>query len=189
MNLPNLITLARLVAVPAIVVLIVKDAYAAAFWLFLAAGVSDALDGILAKRFGMETVLGSYLDPIADKALLMSTYVALAVDGHLPLWLAVLVVFRDVVIIGGAILYETLTGRLEMRPLMVSKVNTAMQIGLAVMALASAAFRLDWSGGVEVMGQVVAVTTVASGGAYLYVWGRRAAEIEDARGRKRAPGE
>lgn len=189
MNLANLITLARLVAVPAIVLLIVKDAMLPAFWLFLGAGVSDALDGILAKRFGMATVLGSYLDPLADKALLMSSYVALAVDGHLPVWLVMLVVFRDVVIVGGAILYQTLTGRLEMEPLTVSKVNTAAQIGLVVMVLASAAFGVEWNGAEKVLTVLVAITTLASGGCYLYVWGRRASEIEDVHGGKRAPGE
>lgn len=189
MNLANLITLARLVAVPVIVVLIVNDSMLAAFWVFLAAGASDALDGILAKRLHMETVLGSYLDPIADKALLVSTYVALAFGGDIAVWLAVLVVFRDAVIVGGALLFQTLTGRLEMRPLAVSKVNTTAQIGLATVVLAAAAYGGDWGRIVDGLSYLVAATTVVSGSAYLYVWAHRAHEIEEARHRRRAPGE
>lgn len=179
MNLANLITLARLVAVPAIVLLIVKDAMLPAFWLFLGAGVSDALDGILAKRFGMATVLGSYLDPLADKALLMSSYVALAVDGHLPVWLVMLVVFRDVVIVGGAILYQTLTGRLEMEPLTVSKVNTAAQILLAAGILGGLGLDMPIDELIAPMVYLVAATTVISGAAYLIGWGRFVTQAGD----------
>lgn len=189
MNLANLISLARLFVVPVIVVLIVHDEMVAAFWLFLAAGASDAIDGILAKRFGMETVLGSYLDPIADKALLVSSYVALSVGSHLAVWLTVLVVFRDVVIVGGAILFHTLTGRLEMQPLAVSKLNTGLQSVLVLVALSAAAYAKDWTQAVDGLSYVVAFTTVVSGAAYLYVWGKRANEIEEARKDDEASGE
>lgn len=181
MNPANMITLARLVLVPVIVVLMVNDSMLAAFWLFLVAGASDAVDGILAKRFGMETVLGSYLDPIADKALLVSAYVALSVGGHIAVWLTVLVVFRDIVIVGGAILFHTLTGRLEMQPLAVSKLNTGMQSALVLVALSAAAYAKEWQQAVDGLTYAVAFSTVVSGAAYLYVWGKRAAEIEDPR--------
>lgn len=189
MNLANMITLARLVMVPVIVVLMVNDAMVAAFWLFLVAGASDAVDGILAKRFGMETVLGSYLDPIADKALLVSAYVALSVGDHIAVWLTVVVVFRDLVIVGGAILFHTLTGRLEMQPLAVSKLNTGMQSALVLVALSAAAYAKDWQQAVDALTYIVAFTTVVSGAAYLYVWGKRAGEIEEARKGDGAPDE
>ena len=101
LNLPNLITLARLLAVPLAVWLILDERYALAFWVFVGAGISDALDGYIAKRFDSRTRLGALLDPAADKALLAGVYVTLAIAGQLPDWLVFLVVFRDVLIIGG----------------------------------------------------------------------------------------
>ncbi|MDP6926510.1 MAG: CDP-alcohol phosphatidyltransferase family protein, partial [Rhodospirillales bacterium] len=109
MNLPNSITLARLFCVPVVVWLILVDRMGAAFWVSFAAAISDAIDGIIAKRFRMETVLGGFLDPIADKALLVCVYIALGYEGYLPEWVVILVVFRDALIIGGALLFHTLT--------------------------------------------------------------------------------
>ena len=103
MNLANLITLARLISVPVVVWAILADEMALAFAIFVAAGVSDAVDGFIAKHFHTESVFGSYLDPLADKALLMSVYIALGHEGYLPMWLVILVVFRDILIIGGRI--------------------------------------------------------------------------------------
>ena len=102
MNLPNLITLARLLAVPLVVFLILQGLMTAAFWMFFAAGISDAVDGYLAKRMDAVTELGTYLDPIADKTLLVAVYVTLGIAGHVPTWLVILVVSRDLLIIGGA---------------------------------------------------------------------------------------
>ena len=171
--LPNLISLARLLAVPATVWLILTDRYNSAFWLFVAAGVSDALDGYLARRLDIGSEVGAYLDPLADKALLTSVYVGLGYVGHMPAWLVILVVFRDVLIIGGAMLYHLLTQRLTMQPLFVSKVNTAVQIMLAALVLAQLGFGLDSHGADTMLGYVAAATTVISGVAYIAVWGRR----------------
>src|SRR5437762_7574935 len=107
-SLPNLITLARLLSVPVTVWLIVDERYGAAFWLFIGAGVSDALDGFIAKRFDRRTRLGALLDPAADKVLLVSVYVTLGIAGQLWAWLVVLVVFRDVMIIGGFLLIQAI---------------------------------------------------------------------------------
>jgi len=175
--LPNLISLARLLAVPLAVWLIVSDRLGVAFWLFAAAGVSDALDGFLAKHYGLQSELGGYLDPLADKALLTSVYVTLGYEGRIATWLVILVVFRDVLIIGGAILYHTLTGALKMRPLLVSKINTAAQIALAAVILAQSGLGVDYRID-EVLVPVVAATTLASGGAYLVVWGWRALHMQ-----------
>jgi cardiolipin synthase (CMP-forming) len=175
--LPNLISLARLLAVPLAVWLIVSDRLGVAFWLFVAAGISDALDGFLAKHLDLRSELGAYLDPLADKALLTSVYVTLGYEGHMASWLVILVVFRDVLIIGGAILYQTLTGALRMQPLLISKLNTAAQIALAAVVLAQSGLGVDY--GIDtLLVPVVAATTLASGGAYLVVWGWRALHMQ-----------
>ena len=179
MNLPNAITLARLFCVPLVVWLILVDRMAAAFWVSLGAALSDAVDGIIAKRWRMVTKIGGYLDPIADKALLVCVYVALANQGHLPVWLVILVVFRDALIIGGALLFITLTQTLDMKPLMVSKINTVTQLVLAVVVLGSLAFGFEDSGLRKVLIFCVAVTTLASGAAYVIGWTRLAAKMED----------
>ena len=176
--LPNLITLARLLAVPITVYLILQHAYGAAFWLFVAAGVSDALDGYLAKRFDLASELGAYLDPLADKALLASVFVALGYLDHVAMWLVILIVFRDVLIIGGAILYQTLTQSLEMTPLFVSKINTAVQIGLACAVLAQLGAGWDVPALTDVLVILAAATTFLSGAAYVIKWGRMAVLME-----------
>ena len=177
-SLPNLITLARLLAVPVAVWLIVTDHFAGAFWLFIAAGISDALDGYLARLLRNRSLLGAYLDPLADKALLTSVYVSLGYVEEMPKWLVILVVFRDVLIIGGAILYHTLTQRLKMEPLFISKVNTTAQIALAALILAQRGLAFDSHGIDLALTYAVAATTLISGGAYVARWGWRIAHIE-----------
>src|ERR1700719_3742494 len=110
LSIPNLITLARILSVPVMVWAIVTGWMLAAFLLFLAAGVSDAIDGYLAKRFGMTSELGAYLDPLADKALIVSIYVTLGISGDMPRWLVILVVSRDIMIVG-AVLLSWLVGK------------------------------------------------------------------------------
>jgi cardiolipin synthase len=181
--LPNLITLARLLSVPVMVYLMLQGAYQAAFWVFLCAGLSDALDGFLAKRLGLTSLLGSVLDPIADKALLVGAYVTLGYLGYLPDWLVILVVFRDLLIVGGAAVYHYITQKLTMQPLLVSKLNTAVQIALVGAVLADLGLGPE-IGGLEIGKLVVALmwgvaaTTFVSGAAYVLVWGRRAFEME-----------
>ena len=112
MNLPNFITFARICSVPLIVWLIVNNHLLAGFWVTLAAGLSDAADGIIAKRFNRITELGTYLDPIADKALLMCLFIALGHQGYIDVWLVSLVVLRDGIMFGGAVLFINLTDSL-----------------------------------------------------------------------------
>ncbi len=176
---PNLITLARLFSVPAMVWLILDARYEAAFWLFVVAGVSDALDGFLARRLRIRSTVGAFLDPLADKALLVGVYVTLGYAGHVPQWLVILVVFRDIIIIGGALLYHTLTQRLTMQPLLVSKINTGTQIGFAAYVLAQLGLGFDDGGIALLLMYGVAITTIVSGFAYVVVWGRRVAGMEE----------
>ena len=177
-NIPNLITLARLLSVPLLVWLVLDDRLLTAFWVFVAAGASDAIDGFIAKRFNAETTLGKFLDPLADKAMLVSVFISLGHVGILQMWLVILVVFRDVLIIGGAILYETLTHSLTMEPLMISKINTVAQIMLAIAVLGDNAFGLDIGVPVNILIAVVAATTLISGAVYVMTWGRRVTELE-----------
>jgi cardiolipin synthase len=172
-TLPNLITVARLCAVPATVWLILNGRLDLAFWMFVGAGVSDAADGWLARVRDARSALGAVLDPVADKLLLVCVYVTLAAIGVLPDWLAILVVFRDLVIVGGVLVLWVLGDTPRIRPLMVSKLNTAAQIALAALALLLAGFglRADWLLSAAVW--AVAGTTLASGAAYVAATLRR----------------
>lgn len=181
MNVPNLISLARLLSVPIVVWSLLAEETVLAFWLFIAAGVSDAIDGFIAKRMGHRTVVGGFLDPLADKALLVSVYIALGRIGAFPLWIVILVVSRDILIIGGAILFQTLTHSLKPEPLMVSKLNTLAQIVLAAVTLGQLALGADWHPMIMILVWSVAVTTLASGASYIVQWSRRLATMEQGR--------
>lgn len=167
LTVPNLITLARLCAVPAAVWLMLRHRLDIAFLVFVGAGISDAVDGWLARVWNARSAVGALLDPIADKALLVSVYVTLAAIGVLPDWLAILVVFRDLLIVGGVITLWMLGMPARIRPLMVSKANTFAQIALAALALLLAGFALSAPMLLDGMILVVALTTLASGGAYV----------------------
>ena len=140
MNIPNLITLGRILLVPVVVWAIASGAMWIAFVLFLAAGVSDAVDGFLAKRFQMTTELGAYLDPLADKALIVSIYLTLGINNLIPRWLVILVVSRDILIVGGIMLSWLVGKPLKIKPLVVSKLNTVAQIVFACVVLGSLGF-------------------------------------------------
>jgi cardiolipin synthase len=162
-----MITFARLCAVPATVWLILQHRLDLAFLVFLGAGISDAIDGWLARALDARSALGGLLDPVADKALLVSVYVTLAAIGVLPDWLAILVVFRDLVIVGGVLVLWVLGQPPAIRPILVSKVNTAMQIGVAALALLLAGFGLAAPALLEACVWAVAATTLVSGGTYV----------------------
>jgi cardiolipin synthase (CMP-forming) len=172
LNLPNLITLMRLMSVPLTIWLIVSERFGIAFWVFVGAGVSDALDGFIAKRFDCRTRLGALLDPVADKALLSSVYVALGIAGQLPNWLVILVVFRDVTIIGGFVLIQTLAAPRKFDPLYISKINTLMQIALVAYVLARLGLGVADGRTTELLVVVTALTTFLSGMSYLVRWAR-----------------
>lgn len=172
MSIPNLITLARILLVPVIVWAITAGEMLLAFGLFLAAGISDAVDGFLAKRFGMTSELGAYLDPLADKALIVSIYVTLGVTGALPRWLVILVVSRDIMIVGAVMLSWLMGNPVTVKPLLVSKLNTVAQIVLACLALAALAFRWNVEGLLMLIMGVVAILTLLSVSFYLAEWVR-----------------
>ncbi|UFN47528.1 CDP-alcohol phosphatidyltransferase family protein [Roseomonas sp. OT10] len=174
LTIPNAITFLRLCAVPAVVWCILQHRLDLAFLLFVAAGISDAVDGWWARTFQVRSTLGALLDPVADKALLVSVYVTLAVIDVLPDWLAILVVFRDVLIVGGVLLLSLAGAPPRIRPLPISKANTLLQIVLAAAALGIAGFGLRLPGVLDVLTALTALTTVLSGAAYVWALARRA---------------
>jgi cardiolipin synthase len=170
LNIPNLITLGRVILVPVVFWLLVSGQTQLAFFAFVLAGVSDAVDGFIAKRFGLTTELGAYLDPLADKLLIVSIFLALGVKGALPSWLVIAVVSRDILIVLGVMLSWLLDHPVRIAPLVVSKANTLAQIVLAGTVLADDGFGL----GLEVLRTllvwIVGALTVASLWAYLRAW-------------------
>jgi cardiolipin synthase (CMP-forming) len=183
LTIPNLITIGRLVLVPMIVWLIISGRPIASFTVFVVAGVSDAIDGFLARQFNLRSALGSYLDPLADKALLVSIYISLAVLNEIPLWVAILVVSRDLFIVGAVVLSWMLDQPVEMRPLAVSKVNTVVQIVLAAVVLGDlATTSVDLTTLRMVLVYLVGILTVASAAVYLVDWVRHMGMGESAAG-------
>ncbi|MFN3659182.1 MAG: CDP-alcohol phosphatidyltransferase family protein [Pseudolabrys sp.] len=172
MSIPNLITLGRILLVPIVVWAIAQGLMWLAFLLFVAAGVSDAVDGFLAKRFRMTTVLGAYLDPLADKALIVSIYLTLGINGLIPRWLVIMVVSRDILIVGGIMLSWLIGNPLKIKPLLVSKLNTVAQIAFACAVLATLGFGFDFPRFNLVLMGLVAALTLLSVAAYVAEWVR-----------------
>jgi cardiolipin synthase len=178
LSIPNLITLARILLVPVVVWAITAGEMRIAFVLFLAAGVSDAVDGFLAKRFGMTTELGAYLDPLADKAMLVSMYVALGIIEAVPRWLVILVVSRDIMIVSAVIVSWLFGKPIPMKPLMVSKLNTVAQVAFAALVLAALGFGFKPTPYDLILMGFVTVFTLVSVALYLVEWVRHMSTIE-----------
>lgn len=173
-DIPNLITFLRLLLVPPIVLGLLTGHYTFALTLFVIAGLSDALDGFLAKTFKWTSRLGGLLDPIADKLLLVSCYLALTWQELLPVWLTGAVIGRDLVILSGAILYNALIERVEAAPSVISKLNTLSQLTLVVAVLFNYGAQALPAGWLDVLVFSVLATTLMSGADYVWTWGWRA---------------
>lgn len=177
-SIPNIITLGRILLVPIIIWAIASNQMEIAFAIFVIAGVSDAVDGFLAKRFNMSSELGALLDPLADKALLVSIYVALGIWGAVPRWLVILVVSRDIMIVGAVIVSWVLGRPIPMKPLMVSKLNTVAQVAFAALVLAALGFGFKSSPYEVILMAIVAILTLLSVSLYLVEWVRHMSTIE-----------
>ena len=180
LSIPNLITLARILMVPVVVWAIASGQMLIAFVLFLAAGISDAVDGFLAKRFGMTSELGAYLDPLADKALIVSIYVALGIAEAVPRWLVILVVSRDIMIIAAFMLSWLVGKPLAVKPHPVSKLNTVAQILYAGLVLAALGFGFEARPALILAMATVAGLTLASVAFYVRDWVRHMGSPEPA---------
>lgn len=168
--IPNLLTVLRIAATPVLVMLLTYEMFPGALLLFVLAGVSDGLDGYIAKRFHYETRLGAILDPVADKVLLVSCFIVLTVMNQLPFWLLVVVVFRDLVIVGGYLLLVILEGGVRMNPSQVSKLNTVFQICLIAGVLIKLATGIELSLAISTLIVAVTATSVLSGAHYVWIW-------------------
>jgi cardiolipin synthase len=174
-DIPNIISALRiLLTIPVMYFLLQRD-YSLALMLFLVAGFSDGLDGFLAKHFGWQSRLGGLLDPLADKALLMTSFLVLGATGLIPIWLVVVALCRDLVIVGGALYYNFMVEEVQPAPSLVSKLNTVLQILLVILVTTDAGpfplprellSTLQW---------LLLVTVLVSGGQYVYIWSRKAA--------------
>lgn len=173
MNLALTITLLRFLLAPWLVWVLLQENHTVALGIFLIGSLSDALDGFIARRFNQCTPLGALLDPLADKLLVACGMLTLLWQGHFPLWLAGLVLLRDIVIVGGAIAYKHATGKIEMKPLLISKLNTAVQFTLVLAILANAdGYRVAFA--LQPLVWLTFATTVASGIQYVREWSMRA---------------
>jgi cardiolipin synthase len=173
-DIPNLITFLRFLLVPPVVYFLSHQEFGSALLLFVLAGFSDALDGFLAKRFGWTSRLGEMMDPLADKLLLICSYVTLGWLGLLPVWLVGVVILRDVVIVTGATVYHLLIERLDAKPTMISKLNTLAQIMLVLLVVLGEVGHTVPASWVWWLILAVMITTLWSGLGYVWIWGRKA---------------
>lgn len=173
-HLPNLITGLRILLVAPFLWALLEERYSTALLLFVVAGVSDALDGFLAKYFGWTSELGGLLDPLADKLLLIGAILALGWLNELPGWLVALVILRDLLIVGGAVSYHLLIERFEAAPLMISKLNTLVQLILVCAVIVHYGMISLPKTLLTSLIMLTALTTVWSGAAYIWQWSQRA---------------
>jgi len=172
--LPNALSLLRIALVAPILLLILNGGFAWALALFFVAGFSDGIDGYLAKRFSWHTRLGALLDPVADKLLVAGTFITLTYTQHIPVWLAVVVILRDVIIVGGATAYNFFVKPVQGEPTRISKLNTALQLLFLLLVLCRAGFGWPDKISITVLGASVLITVVISGVDYVWSWSKRA---------------
>jgi len=173
-DIPNVITALRFLLVPPVVILLLQERFTAALIVFGVAGLSDGLDGFLARRFDWRSRLGGIMDPLADKLLVVSSFVTLGWLGLIPAWLVLLVILRDLVIVAGATFYHMRIEQFEAEPSIASKLNTVAQVLLVLAVLYSSGIHTLPVMLMDVLLYGVLVTTLWSGFDYVWTWGRRA---------------
>lgn len=169
-QIPNLLTLLRILAAPVLILLLRDNNYELALIIFILAGITDGLDGYIAKRFNFVSELGAHLDPLADKIIIISAYCMLVWLGLIPFWLVTLVIFRDIIIVGGYMVLMYLDGDIPMLPTIMSKLNTVFQISLVISVLLENSVWNFIPGASVVLLYAVVITTIASGAQYVWVW-------------------
>ncbi|MDI9818950.1 MULTISPECIES: CDP-alcohol phosphatidyltransferase family protein [unclassified Legionella] len=174
-SIPNALTLSRLVLIVPFLIFLYQQKYVGAFYLFLIAGLTDGLDGWLARHFHWQSPLGSFIDPLADKLLVASSFVSLALIGALPWWLVILVFLRDLTISLGVLVWLWfIQRRLDFEPTLLSKVNTSLQLVLVTICLFELAFFKSAPYLTDIFIVITAVTTAVSYADYVWTWGRKA---------------
>ena len=174
LNVPNIITLVRIALIPVMGYYLLRQAYGIALPIFLLAAVSDLADGYIARRFNLASRLGAWLDPVADKVSMLVATVLLAWQTLIPMWLAIAIVARDVVIVVGALAYRAALGSVDIAPTRLSKLNTVIEFTVLLLVMAAAARWIDARAWMPAVFSIVLVTVVASGVQYVWVWGRKA---------------
>ena len=172
--IPNAISLMRIFLIAPIILLFVNDQFGWALGLFIVAGLSDGIDGYIAKKYNWNTRLGAFLDPAGDKLLVAWSFGTLAFLGHIPVWLAVIVILRDVVIVAGSFMYHYLVRRLEGDPTFISKLNTGLEFTFLIFVIFRAGFGWPDDITITIVGAAVLVTVVISGYDYVSSWIRSA---------------
>ncbi len=170
MTIPNLITVFRLILVPIVIVTILQEEWKWAFALFVIAGISDGLDGYIARQFDLRSEFGAVIDPLADKVLLVAIYITLAIVEVIPSWLAIVVVSRDLMIVMAFMVSWVMEQPMAVKPLFLSKVNTALQIAFAAFVLGGLAFALDLGMLVDLLTIFIVLLTIMTAGLYLVRW-------------------
>ncbi len=171
-HIPNIISAFRIFLVIPVIYYIVEDDWQTAFLFMLLAGISDGLDGYIARKFHWESELGATLDPIADKLLLVFIFIVLGIKGIVPQWLVILIVARDAIIVVGLMLYKLMTNELKMRILFISKVNTALLIMLVLLHMFNLAISPAPILLFNLLMVMIVVTTVVSGTLYVILWSK-----------------
>ena len=179
-NIPNMICVARVMLVLPIVILLLDAAYIYAFFLIMVAGLSDGLDGFLARRYEWTTRVGGLLDPLADKLLFVSVFATLCWSGLVPVWLFAVVIGRDTVIVAGAIAYEYLIGPVEPRPSRAGKINTMMALLYLTFVITWQIFAWPAQISILIVGAGVFVVSLVSGLDYVLTWSRLALRVRAA---------
>lgn len=181
-NVPNILTTLRVLAAPLLAYCLMTQRYAPAFFLFVGAAITDALDGWIARHFNQMTHYGAVMDPLADKLVTLTCVILLTWLGWIPLWLTLAMVMRDTVIVAGAFAYHRLFGEIEIRPTRLGKLHTALAFSLFVLVLADAADMIEAGTWLPAGFLVVLLSTVASMGQYVVLWARKAAHAALQRG-------
>lgn len=177
LNLPNLITISRLLLVPVFIWILWQQRYGVALAIFLAAGLSDAIDGYLARRLNQVTRFGAMLDPIADKIAIFAALVVLTALERIPLWLAFAMIGRDLIILSGAAFYRMLAGSLEMSPTTLGKLHAFFAYLMVCLVLGNAATIVEASAWLAWLFDILLISAVISSAQYIWVWGNKARQI------------
>ncbi|MFZ1624842.1 MAG: CDP-alcohol phosphatidyltransferase family protein [Gammaproteobacteria bacterium] len=178
-DIPNLICVVRIILVWPIVVALLDGRYGLALVLILVAGASDGLDGFLAKHFNWQSRMGGLLDPLADKLLLVSVFVALSMTGLVPLWLTAVVISRDLIIVSGGVVYQWLVEPVQPEPSVASKLNTGIQLLYALAVISHRTSGIPAPEFLIIAGAAVFVTSTVSGLDYVVRWSGRAIRSRD----------
>jgi len=171
MNIPNFLSLLRIILVPVIVIFLIQNEYIKALIVFVIAGLTDALDGLLARLLNKQTELGAFLDPLADKILLSTSFISLSIFGLIPSWLTVIVISRDIIILIGIMTLSMMSITYEIKPVFVSKITTALQIGTVFFSLFLKTFAFDtisYYNPVKILSWLTAFFTILSGLIYIF---------------------